>query len=164
VRREASQAAGDVARAISERSSYLLVLHEFPDGDSLGSNLAMARALEKLGKKVTVASPVPPPERFSFLPGFERLTDLRTVLGPPDGRVAGPDAGSPAGFDCVLLIDCSDPRRAGFGVGGLVEGGFVINVDHHPSNTFFGHVNYVDPRASAAAEQVWRIKIGRAHV
>lgn len=136
----------EVAQAIAEPTSFLLILHEFADGDSLGSNLAMALALERLQKSVVVATPTPPPERFAFLPTFERLRPLSDV-----GRRRGE-------FDCLLLIDCSDPRRAGFADEVLPVGvPLVVNVDHHPSNTCFGQVNYVDPSASAAAEQVRKI-------
>ena len=59
-----------------------------------------------------------------------------------------------SGIDCALFVDCSDPRRAGLEPRELEGFGCVINVDHHPSNTLFGAVNYVDATASAAAEQV----------
>jgi len=135
-------AASDVARALAGAGNVLLLLHEFPDGDSLGSNLAMAMTLERLGKSVTVASPTPPPERLSFVPGFERVVaveDLRGSLGD---------------FDCLCLIDCSDPRRGGLADEDIARASLVVNVDHHPSNTLFGTVNYVEPSASAAAEQI----------
>ncbi len=140
--------AADVVRAVSGLGSFVLFLHEFPDGDSLGSNLAMARALEKLGKEAVVASPTPPPARFGFLPGFKKI-------------VAADGLSRPLGsFDCVFLVDCSDPRRAGLEPDQLAASPLVVNVDHHPSNTFFGTVNYVDAAASAAAEQVRPIIAG----
>ncbi len=141
--RQPSQSAVDVARAVANLGSFLLVLHEFPDGDSLGCNLAMGRAFERLGKVVTVASPAPPPGRFSFLPGFDHITPSLNGLPRPVKD-----------YDCVFLIDCSDPRRAGLAIDDLRCHRLVVNVDHHPSNAFFGDVNYVDAKASAAAEQV----------
>lgn len=140
--REASHSASDVARALSGLGTFLLLLHEFPDGDSLGSNLAMCLALTKLGKKAVVAAPTPPLGRYSFLPGFEGIVPVADLPRPLEG------------FDCLLLIDCSDPRRAGLKPEELGVFRVVVNIDHHPSNAYFGHVNYVDPRASAAAEQV----------
>jgi len=137
--------ARDAARVVSGCGSFLLVLHEFPDGDSVGSNLAMALALEKLGKSVTVAAPIPPPERFSFLPTFDRLVELDRLPRPLEE------------YECLFLIDCSDPHRAGLDEKDLAKAGWVVNVDHHPSNTFFGTVNYVEPGASAAAEQVKKV-------
>jgi len=134
--------APDVARAVGGCSSFLLALHEFPDGDSLGSNLAMMRALQRLGKSVTLVAPTPPPERFGFLPGFQDIVALDTLDRPVSG------------FECIFLIDCSDPGRAGLGPDDLRQAELVVNIDHHPSNALFGHVNYVDPKASAAAEQV----------
>lgn len=138
-----SQSAADVARAIAGLGSVLLVLHEFPDGDSLGSNLAMGLALRRLGKSATVASPAAPPGRFSFLPGFGDIVSPLAALSR-----------DLADYDCVFLIDCSDPRRAGLDPAALDGLRLVVNLDHHPSNNLFGDVNYVDPTASAAAEQV----------
>lgn len=143
---QASHSAADVARAVlSGPASFLLVLHEFPDGDSLGANLAMAMVLERLGKAATVAAPTIPPERFGFLPWFNRIIPLSSLP-----KRAGD-------YDCLFLIDCSDPRRAGLDPGEAALAGLVVNVDHHPSNAFFGHVNYVDAGASAAAEQIRRV-------
>ncbi len=139
---EASHSAAEVARAIAGAGTFLLILHEFPDGDSVGSNLAMGHALARAGKQAVVASPSGPPGRFSFLPGYSDIVELDRL-----GR-------SPESFDCVFLIDCSDPRRAAFSEESLARVGLVVNVDHHPSNTFFGRVNYVEPKGSAAAEQV----------
>jgi len=146
---KASQPALEVARAVAGLDSFLLLLHEFPDGDSLGSNLAMAIALEKLGKHATVAGSAPPPGRFSFLPGFERIVPSLKAL---PRQVSD--------YECIFLIDCSDPRRAGLEEQLLRNRRLLVNVDHHPSNTFFGDVNYVDPGASAAAEQVRQILAG----
>jgi phosphoesterase RecJ-like protein len=140
--RQPSHSAADVARAVADLESFLLVLHEFPDGDSLGCNLAMRTALAKLGRKAVVASPAPPPGRFSFLPGFGDIVTLAHLSQPVET------------YDCVFLIDCSDPRRAGLSPEGLARSGLVVNVDHHPSNTFFGAINYVEEKGSAAAEQV----------
>ncbi len=139
---DAARSAVEVARVVAGLDSFLLVLHEFPDGDSLGSNLAMAAALAKLGKTATVASPGPVPGRFAFLPGFDRIVQLSELTRPL------------ADYGAVVLIDCSDPRRAGLSLEQLATSRLVVNVDHHPSNGYFGSVNYVDPRASAAAEQV----------
>lgn len=144
--RQPSQSAVDVARAVVGLGSFLLVLHEFPDGDCLGSNLAMGMAFERLGKVATVASPAPPPGRFSFLPGFDRIVPSLAALPRPIRD-----------YDCVFLVDCSDPRRAGLAAEELEGLRLVVNVDHHPSNTFFGDVNYVDAKSSAAAEQVRQV-------
>lgn len=138
----ASHSAADVARAVTGLDTFLLVLHEFPDGDSVGSNLAMSQALGKIGKAATVASPAGAPGRFSFLPGFDRIVELARLGRPLES------------FDCVFLIDCSDPRRASLEPEDLSRVRLVVNVDHHPSNTFFGGINYVEPKGSAAAEQV----------
>jgi phosphoesterase RecJ-like protein len=149
--RQSSHSAAEVAQAMASVSSFLFLLHEFPDGDSVGCGLAMKMALARLAKQAVVASPTPPPDRFSFLPGFG---DILPLTGLPQPIEA---------YDCVFFLDCSDPRRAGLSEESLARCDLVINVDHHPSNTYFGRLNYVEERGSAAAEQV-RLIVGELGV
>ena len=121
---------------IRSRSSFLLTSHARPDGDSIGSQLAMAAALRRLGKTVRIVNRDRPPEPFYSLPGMDRI-DVAT-------RVEGHD-------DALIVMECSDLARPG--VEGL-EGRFTINIDHHPGNTMYGAVNWFDETAAACAELV----------
>lgn len=129
-------------QAIRQAQSVVLFLHQRPDGDSVGSNLAMALALSAMGKAVKVLSQDPLPSYLRGLPGAE--------------RVERPE-GAPSFFDLALALDCADKERTGAALPWLEGAGLVVNVDHHSSNTFFGHVNVVEPEAAATGELVYRL-------
>jgi phosphoesterase RecJ-like protein len=115
----------------------VLSSHSRPDGDSIGSQMAMAYALRAMGKEAVVinADPAPPP--------------LMTFPGVRDIRIAG---GVDQEFDAAIIMECGDLKRTG--VAGL-ERFFVINIDHHPGNTGYGQINWFDATAAACAELVY---------
>ena len=121
---------------IRSRSSFLLTSHARPDGDSIGSQLAMAAALRRLGKSVRIVNRDRPPEPFFGLPGMDRIE----VAPRQDGQ-----------YDALIVMECSDLARPG--VAGL-EGYFTINIDHHPGNSMYGAVNWFDETAAACGELV----------
>lgn len=128
-----------IAAALRSSARVLLVSHVAPDGDALGSALALALALEALGKKVVVASEDGLPASFAFLPGAERIVrDL-----PPD-----------AAFDAAVTIECATPERCGRFAPAVLAAPLVIAIDHHESHVPYGHLEDWDPAAAAAAEQV----------
>lgn len=134
------EAAVAVAEAIRRGNDFVLTFHENPDGDSIGSTLAMARALRLLGKQATVATPSPYPKVFRYLCGEDDVVPWEEVKGSPS---------------VALIIDCGDLNRFGMVGKAVVEKArTVINVDHHVTNSQFGHINYVDSAAAAAGEQV----------
>jgi phosphoesterase RecJ-like protein len=132
----------DIARALEKADNILVCGHVMPDGDSLGSVLAMGITLENMGKKVTMAGPDPVPEIYYFLPGIERY---RVGL-PPDGV-----------FNTLVILDCSVPERLGDGFSELLSAGEmdVVILDHHASSSCFGKYRYVDPAASAVGEIIF---------
>ena len=120
--RGSSEVLADLARCIRSSETFLLTTHVNPDGDAFGSELALALALDRLGKSVRVANDQPVPDRYApFLP-VERVEVVRDDLG--DLRQAR--------FDCCVLLDTSEPARAGL----LAEIFFApgqrrICLDHH---------------------------------
>jgi len=126
-----------IVEAIHARQRFVLSSHSRPDGDSIGSQLAMAYALRALGKDVEVinADPAPPP--------------LMAFPGVPDVRIAPHADGE---FDAAIIMECGDLARTG--VAGL-ERFFVVNIDHHPGNSRFGQINWFDPGAAACGEMVF---------
>jgi phosphoesterase RecJ-like protein len=126
-----------IADAIRTRRRFALSSHSRPDGDSIGSQLAMAYALRALGKEATVvnADPAPPP-----LMAFPGVADIH-ISPRADGD-----------FDAALIMECGDLRRTG--VSGL-DRFFVINIDHHPGNTGYGQINWFDAGAAACGEMVF---------
>ena len=125
--------------AVLARERFVISSHARPDGDSIGSQLAMAYALQALGKDVTIVNrdPAPPP--------------LMAFPGVPSIRVAERVDGE---YDAAIVLECSELARTG--VEGL-ERYFVINVDHHPGNAEFGALNWFNGDAAACAEMVFDI-------
>jgi bifunctional oligoribonuclease and PAP phosphatase NrnA len=127
----------EIVDAIRMRQRFVISSHARPDGDSLGSQLAMAYALRSLGKDVVVVNADPAPSTLMAFPGV------------PDIRIAS-DAGGP--FDAAIIMECGDLPRTG--VTGL-DRSFVINIDHHPGNSGYGQINWFDAGAAACAEMVF---------
>jgi len=117
--------------------------HVHPDADVLGTLLALGLALEAKSWSVVYGGPHPSPELLAFLPGIDRYRTLDRL----DGR-----------FDVVVLTDCPNPQRTE----GLIDqarsaGRVVVNIDHHPDNRRYGHVNWIDVTAAATGEMVYEL-------
>jgi phosphoesterase RecJ-like protein len=132
----------EICDAILARKRFLITSHAKPDGDSIGSQLAMAYALEVLGKEVRLVNADPAPEHYMEFPGVQRIEITRELIERP-----GPHAD-----DALIVMESSDLKRTG--VAGL-EGRFTINIDHHQGNTQFGTLNWVDESAAACGEMVF---------
>jgi len=126
-----------IVEAIRARQRFVIASHTRPDGDAVGSSLAMAYALRCLGKDARVVSrDIPPPPLLVF-PGVPEIEITDRVDDPGDA---------------VLVMECGDINRTG--VAGL-DAGFVINIDHHPGNTMYGALNWFDLSAAACGEMVF---------
>lgn len=134
----------EILRKIAEelRSGYrfLISTHVNPEGDAIGSVLALGLALKDLGKKVLVLTQDPIPPVLTFLPGAEEILHQ----APENG-----------GFDVAFALDCGDKTRLGVEFARVKGIGKIINIDHHVSNSYFGDINLVDPRASSTAEIIF---------
>jgi len=126
-----------ICEAIRQRQRFVLTSHARPDGDAIGSQLALAFALRALGKTAVCVDKDPAPRQFAPLPG---VSDLRYAAGV-DGN-----------FDAAIVMECGDLTRTG--LAGL-ERHFVINIDHHPGNTMYGALNWFDERRCACGELVY---------
>ncbi len=111
--------------------------HVRPDGDALGSTLAFAQHLDRLGKSVTAWNQDGVPEKFRYLPGWERIT--------------APSA-EPRAFDAVVALDNSVQKRLGSCLDAIAGQPVWINIDHHISNEGYGDFNLVDPSAPATGQ------------
>lgn len=116
--------------------SVLLTSHERPDGDSLGSQLALGAALRQIGKQVRIIDYDPAPDLYAFLPDLETIEIADNVTDR---------------FDTVVVLECSSLDRTG--LRGLDERP-LINIDHHPGNVMYGTLNWHDESACACAELV----------
>jgi phosphoesterase RecJ-like protein len=133
----ASTPVRQIREEIMRRQRFLLTSHARPDGDSIGSQLATAFALEALGKQVRIVNADPAPEHYQDFPGMDRI------------EIAG---SASADVDAVIVMECSDLTRTG--VAGL-ERAFLINIDHHAGNRLYGAVNWHDESAAACGEMVF---------
>ena len=128
-----------IVDAIRARRRFVVSSHARPDGDSIGSQMAMVYALRALGKSVRVLNSDPAPAAILAFPG---VADIEIAA-----RVEGE-------FDAAIIMECGEVSRTG--VAGL-DRFFVINIDHHPGNTGYGHLRWFDDSAAACAEMVFTL-------
>lgn len=124
----------DAVAALARARSVALVAHRDPDGDTIGSAVALGLGLEGAGKRVTFNCADPVPEAFRFLP-----TTARFAADPPRN------------VDLVATVDFGDASRAKFALPRDIA---LLNIDHHATNGHFGTVNLVDVTAPATAQIV----------
>jgi bifunctional oligoribonuclease and PAP phosphatase NrnA len=106
-----------IKEVIDKNDSFLILTHIDPDGDALGSQMALARALKKLGKAVYMMAETEPPPMYRFLPEASQIkTDFK---------------GFKKEIDVVFVLDCTNLKRTGK-LEKLINGRLVINIDHHP--------------------------------
>jgi phosphoesterase RecJ-like protein len=135
----AAREVAQIVEAIDARRRFVLSSHSRPDGDSIGSQLAMAYALRALGKEVSVVNSDAAPEPLMSFPGVSEIEIAKQVTGA---------------FDAAIIMECSDLARTG--VEGLDQY-FIINIDHHPGNSAYGQINWFDAGAAACAEMVFEV-------
>lgn len=132
----------DIGKRIAESNRILCVSHDRPDGDAIGSLVAMGLLLEGLGKEVEMVNFDPVPDALAFLPQSD--------------RVRQPDAKTDA--DLMIVLDSAGKDRVNSAVWTFAEGiDDVINIDHHISNTQFGTWNYVDSDSPATGQIVFQL-------
>ena len=132
----------ETAKLLKEAGKMVIVSHISPDGDTLGSSLALAHALRMLGKEVMLNVDDDIPSVFSFLPGIGEYMRF------------SPDDSVPA--DLLIVIDASSADRAGNAMN-VVKARSVLNIDHHKTNTHFADYLYLDSDAAATAEIIYSL-------
>ena len=128
-----------ILKLIREGEKFLVCSHSRPDGDAVGSVLAMGILLERLGKRADLVTADRIPAVYRRLPGADRM---RTAM-----RVHGP-------YDAAILLECDSFERTR--LRGL-ERFAIVNVDHHASGTPWGNVNWIDRDAASVGELVYRL-------
>ena len=132
----------EIGRILREHRRFAILGHVRPDGDALGSQLALALSLEALGKEIRVWNEDGMLDKYSFLPRAELLTK------PPS---AAED------FDVAIALDTAIQNRLGTALPAVRSAKIWINIDHHMSNPGYGDVDYVDSSAPATAEIIFRL-------
>ena len=136
-----------IVAAIAANTSFLITTHESPDGDAIGSSLALASYLLGLGKEVTIYTCDPVPDLYAFLP----LAD--TVVHRIQQRH----------YDVCFVLDVGEFRRAGAELASYKDIGMFINVDHHLLCENFGAINLIDSQAAATGVLIYRIIRAAGH-
>lgn len=136
----------EIIKTIREKNKFLILGHVDPDGDSLGSMLALSLFLtEQIEKTVFMHAPSSWPLRYGFLEKHRNGTGT-----PPFGEV-----------DCIFILDCSSPERIDWG--GLNPDDFSeikkIVIDHHAEGYPFGAINWIDKKAAAVGEMIYDILV-----
>lgn len=129
----------ELVQRIKEGHRFVVASHQRPDGDAIGSAMAMALALRAIGKDATVVTDGIPPV---FLQPFPDVASIRIT---PEVTET---------FDAALIMECSELARTG--VKGL-DRSPVMNIDHHPGNTGYGAINWVDESAAACGEMAFTL-------
>ena len=127
----------EIGRQLKQRDDFLILGHVRPDGDSIGSQLALAHTLKALGKTVTLWGEDAAPGTLSFLPGAEQIH--LPPLAPRD-------------FGAVIALDCTEAKRLGTPYEMVGNRELLINVDHHPGNLCYGDLNYISAASAATGE------------
>ncbi|HAE91260.1 MAG TPA: bifunctional oligoribonuclease/PAP phosphatase NrnA, partial [Tissierella sp.] len=126
---------------IKESERIYIVSHVQPDGDNIGSILALWMAIKKIKDKVFILKTDDIPSDFLFLPNVNEIKEFN-------------DKGK---IDMFIALDTSDENRLGKNKELLNKAKTIINIDHHISNTNFGHINIVDSNAAATGELVYNL-------
>lgn len=130
----------EIIDRIKDSDRIAILSHIMPDGDNVGSGLALCSALKKSGRDARFILDDEVPKIYRFLKGADQ------VYSPEDYER----------FDVVLALDCGDEGRLGRSAMYL-NNNYVINIDHHISNSRYGDLNLVDSEASATGELVYRL-------
>jgi phosphoesterase RecJ-like protein len=131
-----------ILRHIKDGQHLLIASHAEPDGDAVGCLIALGLALREFGKKATLYNASPIPAVYRFLPGVEQI----------ERQIEAADT-----YDTAIMLDCGDLVRVGEAAATISKIPTIINIDHHVSNTGFGHIQLVDTTACATAEIVYRL-------
>ena len=129
----------EVLKEIEQRDRFLLTSHARPDGDAIGSALACCQVLRAMGKDAEVVLRDGVPRIYQPLPFAEQVVQTERVNGE---------------YGAAIILECDSIQRTRL-LG--LESSFLINIDHHLSGRPFAHVNWIDPKAVATAEMVYRL-------
>jgi len=128
-----------ILHVLREGERFLVCSHSRPDGDAVGSMLAMGMLLEQLGRRADLVTADRVPAVYRKLPGADLI---RTAM-----RVHGP-------YDAAILLECDGAERTR--LRGL-ERFMIVNIDHHASGREWGHLNWIDRGAVSVGELVYRL-------
>lgn len=141
----------ELIESIKGGDNFLVATHVNPDGDALGSAAAFGMALERLGKKAVLLDKHRVPEHYRFLPDHEKFYTFESI------EASGYRA---CDFSALILLDCNDPERIGLEKKqqhpaaedlkkALADGMPAFVIDHHETESAFGNIKWIEPKAAA---------------
>jgi len=131
-----------IGQALREHQQFAVLGHVRPDGDALGSQLALGLSLKRLGKDVRIWNEDGMLEKYSFLPSANLLTK------PP---------AEPEDVDVAIALDTAIQNRLGTALPAVRSAKIWINIDHHPSNPGYGDIVHIDPKAPATGQMLFEL-------
>ena len=132
-----------IAKVIHDHSAFILLSHARPDGDAIGSQIALGHTLEALGKTVHYINEDTVPSNLTFMPGSEKIKT------PP---------ASPIDCQVCIALDCAtQPRLGDNALLAASNTNLWINIDHHVSNTAYADLNYIDSSAPATGQIIYHL-------
>jgi len=131
-----------IGQALREGGRFAVLSHVRPDGDALGSQLALGLSLKRLGKDVRIWNEEGMLEKYSFLPSANLLSK------PP---------ADPEDVDVAIALDTAIQNRLGTALPAVRSAKVWINIDHHPSNPGYGDLVYINPKAPATGQILFEL-------
>jgi phosphoesterase RecJ-like protein len=131
-----------ILNIIKSHNKFIISAHVDLEGDALGAELALARLLEKIGKKAFIINADKTPRIYNFLPGINSIINSQVKI---------------PSYDVFISLDCCNKRRLGKVLELINKDKIIINIDHHKSNDKFGDVNWIAPGASSVSEMIYQI-------
>jgi len=131
-----------IIQQLKKSKNVFIASHKNPDGDAIGALIAMGLALEAIQKNVTCYNEGPVPAAYRFLPAVNRIVSYSNFKRD---------------YDTAIILDCGNIKRIGKATSLVKTLSVIINIDHHTTNTNFGHFNFIDVDACASVEIVYKI-------
>ncbi len=131
-----------IGEVFAAARSVLVLTHISPDGDAFGSMTAVGQAMQALGKDVTLVVEDGMTDRFEYLPMAERVKGELPKRGE---------------YDLLVAVDCGDEERMGEPYEQVMDRPYVVNIDHHITNTNFGRFNLVPTSTSSTCEVLFNL-------
>jgi phosphoesterase RecJ-like protein len=133
----------EIADAIRAHDSFIVLSHIRPDGDAIGSQIALGHALEQMGKTVHFVNEDGLPDNLAFLPGSDK------IQSPPE---------DPLDVQVAIALDCATkPRLGDNALNAAANAKLWINIDHHISNPKYGDLNHIDSVSPATGQIVYNL-------
>ncbi|MFA5536165.1 MAG: bifunctional oligoribonuclease/PAP phosphatase NrnA [Bacillota bacterium] len=129
----------EIAGFLKQIKSVLITAHERPDGDAIGSALALEKGLQSLGIRTVIMLKDTVPEMYKFLAGTGNILTPSYLGWQPEA---------------IIALDSTEWERVGAFSDDILQNCTSINIDHHPSNKYFADLNWVEPQAAATGEMV----------